>query len=91
MDDITATVNQKGKLADILDNLDEGSRNFADGFTNFEKGSRNFRTVMANIQKGEGSLGKILVKDDFYLRISSLMSKAEVILNDVNHYEYFSI
>lgn len=86
VDDITATLNQPGKLTDILDNLEDGSKKFADGFKNFEKGSKNFRTVMANIQKGEGSLGKILVKDDFYLRISSLMSKAEVILNDVNHY-----
>lgn len=36
--------------------------------------------------RGEGTLGKLLVNDETYLRTSSIMSKAETILDDINHY-----
>jgi phospholipid/cholesterol/gamma-HCH transport system substrate-binding protein len=35
---------------------------------------------------GEGTLGQLLVKDDLYLRVTSVMSKAETLMDDVNHY-----
>lgn len=38
------------------------------------------------VSRGEGTLGKFLVGDDVYLRTSSIMSKMETILDDINHY-----
>lgn len=38
------------------------------------------------IADGEGSIGRLLNSDDFYLRVTSVMSKLETIMNDVNHY-----
>lgn len=46
----------------------------------------NAQDVMSKISKGEGSLGKLLMRDDLYLRTSSIFSKAETILDDINHY-----
>jgi phospholipid/cholesterol/gamma-HCH transport system substrate-binding protein len=93
LEEMTATLNQPDKLTNIVDNFRNGSRDFAVGSKNWEDGSRSFNDVMTkfnaiitDVQQGEGSVGKILMKDDFYLRLSSLMSKAEVVLNDVNHY-----
>lgn len=86
LDDITATLNQPEKLNNIMDNFHASSKDFAEASRTFNKTSRSLNTVMTNVQRGEGSVGKILVKDDFYLRLSSIMSKAEVVLNDVNHY-----
>jgi phospholipid/cholesterol/gamma-HCH transport system substrate-binding protein len=46
----------------------------------------NANLVIENVHKGEGTIGRLLVKDDIYLKTNSLLSKAEVTLNDVNHY-----
>lgn len=69
---ITAVFNDPAKLNGVFDNL--------------AAMSNSGKNILSGIERGDGSLGKILVKDDFYLRLASLMSKAEVILNDVNHY-----
>jgi phospholipid/cholesterol/gamma-HCH transport system substrate-binding protein len=71
-DEASSVLNQPNKLASIFDNITATSQKAMNIFT--------------KIENGEGSIGKILIKDDFYLRLASLMSKAEVILNDVNHY-----
>ncbi len=46
----------------------------------------NANKVMGHVAKGEGSLGKILVRDDLYLRITSILNKAETTMDDINHY-----
>lgn len=42
--------------------------------------------ITNDLASGTGTLGRFLVNDDFYLRINSLMSKSETLMNDVNHY-----
>lgn len=53
-------------------------------------------SIVANIDRftqdlarGEGTLGRFINSDDFYLRTNSLLSKAEIILDDINHYGPF--
>lgn len=66
-------------LDKTLDQFHETSIN-ANAFTSTAKG------IMVNVQEGKGSAGKIFVNDDLYLRLTSLLSKGETVLNDVNHY-----
>lgn len=42
--------------------------------------------LMAHVSNGKGSLGRLLVDDELYLRLKSVFSKGETILNDVNQY-----
>jgi len=42
--------------------------------------------ITDKVKRGEGTAGKILVKDDLYLRLTSLLSKGDTVMNDVNHY-----
>jgi phospholipid/cholesterol/gamma-HCH transport system substrate-binding protein len=42
--------------------------------------------VSRDLSHGTGTIGKLLSRDDFYLRLSSLLSKGETLMNDVNHY-----
>lgn len=42
--------------------------------------------IFETVSRGEGTLGRFLVSDDVYLRTSSIMSKVETILDDINHY-----
>ena len=46
----------------------------------------NLDNLIANVSKGEGSLGKMLVDDDFYLKSLAMLNKANTMMNDVNHY-----
>lgn len=71
-DQLIATLNQPEKISQIISNV--------------ASSSNNLNRVIADVQEGKGSVGRILMKDDFYLSLSSLMSKAEVVLNDINHY-----
>jgi len=97
--DITAALNQPEKIHAIIDGTDSVVQNIEDMaialnepekitqiIDNFVSTSNSAKEISTLTEKGEGSLGKIVVKDDFYLRLSSLMSKAETVLNDVNHY-----
>ncbi len=72
INDITTALNDKEKWSDTL--------------THVHDISKNANSVIEKVNKGEGTLGKLLVKDDLYLRTTSVMSKAEIIMNDVNHY-----
>lgn len=65
-----------------------------------EKVFENFGTVVANlstasvsidkicqdISGGQGTLGKLVQADDMYLRMAAVMSKADTMMNDINHY-----
>jgi len=44
------------------------------------------KVIIAKVRKGEGTAGKILVSDDLYLRLVSVLNKVETIGDDVNHY-----
>ena len=43
-------------------------------------------TIAASLSNGEGTLGKLIVQDDMYLRLSALFSKANTMMNDINQY-----
>ena len=42
--------------------------------------------ITQDIADGKGSLGKLTKDDDFYLRMTSVMSKLNTTMNDINHY-----
>lgn len=46
----------------------------------------NLSAVVANIRKGDGSLGKLAMNDDFYIKSSAILQKVDVLMNDVNNY-----
>jgi phospholipid/cholesterol/gamma-HCH transport system substrate-binding protein len=48
--------------------------------------SHNGRGIIDYVMQGEGSVGKILMTDQLYLKINALLSKGETIMNDINHY-----
>lgn len=49
----------------------------------------NFQSFSSDLARGEGTFGNLIRKDDLYLRTNSLLSKAEVALDDINHYGLF--
>lgn len=69
---ITAALNQPKLISDSL--------------TNVHKITTNFNGIATKINTGQGTIGKFINSDDFYVRFVALTNKAETILNDVNHY-----
>ena len=71
------------KIAFLAEHLDEAARSFnLDGAAAL----RNLNQVTKDISTGKGTIGRLLARDDFYLHLTSLISKAETLMNDINHY-----
>ncbi|MFQ5729011.1 MAG: MlaD family protein [Waddliaceae bacterium] len=73
-------------LSDITSSLAEQWGEVETSITNITDTTANAREVSEKIKDGEGAVGKLVAKDDLYLRATSLLSKGETILDDVNHY-----
>lgn len=47
---------------------------------------QNLQQITKDISKGNGTVGKLVTADDLYLKVNSLLSKGETLMNDINHY-----
>lgn len=71
------------KASSLLSNLDEAAASYnIDGAQTL----RNLNMITQDVAAGTGTLGRFITSEDFYLRVNSLMAKAETLMNDVNHY-----
>lgn len=100
INDITKALNKPDLLSQSITNVHKITTN-ANKFTedlnkswpkvdksldNITDATADARSITNRINKGEGTVGKIIVSDDLYLRLTSLLSKADTTMNDVNHY-----
>jgi len=71
------------KLGSLADTLSQSADLF-----NTEGASilHHLQQISRDLSHGTGTIGKLISKEDFYLRLSSLLSKGETLMNDVNHY-----
>lgn len=93
INDITGSLNEPEQLSTILANVYDMSERLSENWDNVDSSINNLAETMENtkeisamVRDGQGTAGKILVSDDLYLRLGSMLSKAEVTLDDVNHY-----
>jgi phospholipid/cholesterol/gamma-HCH transport system substrate-binding protein len=78
---------QQSDTVGKFNNLVDGFSEVADSFNTQGKQIMQNMTVITNdIADGTGSLGKFIKSDDFYLRVSAIMSKVNTLMNDLNHY-----
>lgn len=86
LEETTAALNEPTKISEAIDNVHAATKDAKSMATKLDSMTVQLNGMLVNLGKGQGSLGSLLVKDDLYLRISSLLSKAEVTMNDINHY-----
>lgn len=84
--DITASLNNKEKLEGILNNVYTFSDNIIGTFKGVDEVIAMADEIVGKTAKGEGTVGRLLMKDDAYLRVNSLLSKTETLMDDINHY-----
>ncbi len=69
-------------------NDDEVFNNLSITLKNTKNASYAFEHVMDGIARGQGTIGKLFVDDDTYLRVTAILSKLDTLMNDVNHYGF---
>lgn len=91
--DITKALNDPEKWSNMLANIHDFTKNLKESWpkfdnilNNFSKTSDNAASVTSRIERGEGTIGQLVSNDEMYLRLTSLLSKAETTMNDINHY-----
>ena len=91
--DITTTLNDKKQWTEILSNFHKFSGDINQTLSHvdkviadFSKSAKDISLVTAKFYRGEGTLGQLFMNDDVYLRTTALLSKAEVVVNDINQY-----
>jgi phospholipid/cholesterol/gamma-HCH transport system substrate-binding protein len=72
LQEITTALNQKERIEALYASLESTLKNVED--------------IAQNLHEGQGSLGKLLSTEDLYLRLTALLSKGEIVFNDMNQY-----
>lgn len=83
---ITDSMNKPEKWATILDNVESVTGQLKESVVKLDSSMNDINKVSAEVAAGRGSLGQILMKDDLYLRVSSIMNKGETVVDDITHY-----
>ncbi len=71
------------RIAGLTDNFDKAVDTFN---TEGAASLRNIHQITRDLSTGTGTIGRLINQEDFYLRMNSLMSKGETLMNDMNHY-----
>lgn len=75
-----------GKVDVILDDVKIAAKDFQATTANTKDMTADGKFIVEKVKKGEGTIGKLFMTDDLYLRLTSLLSKGDTIFNDINHY-----
>lgn len=73
-------------MDDAFAQVGKVTESIASAARQFEQTMAQAHELIAKVAEGEGSLGKLLVSNDFYFKTSGLIGKLDVLMNDVNHY-----
>lgn len=68
---------------------DNAFKNLAITLKNTKNVSFSIDKVAKGLSEGKGTLGKLFVDDDTYLRVTAILSKIDTLMNDVNQYGVF--
>jgi phospholipid/cholesterol/gamma-HCH transport system substrate-binding protein len=83
--DLKATVT---KIHDILCEMDDNQTftNLAATAKNLKQATGSIEVITQDIADGKGTIGKLLKSEDLYLRFTAIMSKVDMLMNDINQY-----
>jgi len=101
MQEADRTLKQVNK-SNIITNVDQGTQHFAavtkqlrdamqelrdhQFFTNVGNIATNISHTTGSIANGKGTLGKLIEEDNMYMQVTSFLTKADTLMNDINHY-----
>lgn len=98
--DITNSLNQPEKYRETLDNILTVTRRANNSWSTVDNTLEKFHVtsnnsvaftnkanqIIEHIQAGKGNLGKLIMGDELYLRLTSIFHRGETIMNDIGSY-----
>ncbi len=87
-DGVTSFTNTVDHMNALLNYFEQKGTfaSFASAIRNIDLSSDDLRHITDRLNKGQGTLGKLFADDETYLRITAILSKADTLMNDINHY-----
>lgn len=87
-----STLTNVSKLSDRVntswDTVDKSIHEFHSSSVNLRDLTGQGKDLVASIGEGKGTLGHLIAGDDLYLRLASVLSKGETVMDDVNQYGF---
>jgi phospholipid/cholesterol/gamma-HCH transport system substrate-binding protein len=85
LENISDTVSD---IQDIIHDLEERKtfENASIAMQNFKNASASVDQITRDIACGKGTLGRLIKGDDLYFHVNAILSKIDVLMNDINHY-----
>jgi phospholipid/cholesterol/gamma-HCH transport system substrate-binding protein len=85
---VTAMTSSMAKIDDALKHLTDSGvfENFGPLVENMKNITTSFEKIGQEIADGQGTIGRLVHGDELYLRFNAVMSKADTLMNDVNHW-----
>ena len=76
------------QVQDAMQQLDDKQafKNTGIVIQNLKSATHAIEVAAEDLSQGKGTLGKLIVDDDLYLQLNAVMTKANSLMNDVNHY-----
>ncbi len=60
--------------------------NASDMIAQLKTSSTYLQSILREINAGQGTVGRLINEDDFYLKLMNIFSKVDTTMNDINHY-----
>ncbi|MGK5595011.1 MAG: MlaD family protein [Parachlamydiaceae bacterium] len=100
IEEITTAVNSPEKLINTIDNfylvskklnhkidkLDDVIAQVSSGLGKFDRAAENLQLVTKQLHAGEGTIGRLLMREDLYLQLNSLLNKGQTLFDDISTY-----
>lgn len=84
VEDFTSQIAKR--LPSSWDSVDDSLKNVKAAVSNARDLSETAKKIVTNLSEGKGTAGKILVDEGLYLDLKAVLSKANIVADDVNHY-----
>lgn len=84
-EEVASTIRSAGNALDQA-HIAMAQLNENGAFQNLGSVMDSLKLVSNEISQGNGTIGRLLVGEDLYLQANAIMSKADSLMNDVNHY-----
>jgi ABC-type transport system involved in resistance to organic solvents, periplasmic component len=83
----STALNETGtKMSDSWKRIDTAVEDVITVSKNLVKTSDSVNEIVNHVKEGKGSIGRMLMRDDFYLQVKALMNKVEIVMDDINHF-----
>jgi phospholipid/cholesterol/gamma-HCH transport system substrate-binding protein len=75
-------------FSNSMEQIDKSLKDLEQGdfFANANLIAKSVGEVTQTLAEGKGTIGRLIQGDDMYLRMTSLLGKADTMMNDINHY-----